>query len=662
MAHKAPPGHHRPRRDPRRGVHRPARSCSPTRSSKTFDDLFADVYDGTDAVVRSARRSTEGFAGAATRGAGSTSRCVDDGGRRRRRGGRRGHGRGLRPDRRQGRRPGRRPGHGRADVRRQLERPPTTLNPFTLVEGRAPAADDEVVIDKAAPTTAGSRSATRHGARPGPAPTSSTLVGIAKFGDADSPGRRHVRAVHRARRRSGLLGEPGKFDSISVVADDGVSQNEVVDRIRDGLARAGVEVAHRRGDHRGDPGRHPAGAVVLQRSSCCVFAVIALSGRRVHHLQHLLDHGGPAHPGDGAAAGASGASRRQVAGSVLVEAWSSAWSAPCVGLAARARRGRALKAARRLRLRAARPAARGPRPRTVVIALVGRRARHVVAALLPGAARLPGPAASPPCATSPSTRSGRVAAAARRRLRRPRAGRGARCSPALFAVGDRASGRPRRAAACSSVVAAPRPRAGPARSAACSARRWPALRGITGELARENAMRNPRRTAATAVGPDDRRGPGRRSSLVLAASVAPVDRRGASIELVQRRLRHRLRQLRRSGGSTRRRSARHRRAARGRRGGRRSRFARPRSWAPTRARDGHRPSGVFDLFDIDVVEGSADLDLGERDRRPGLPPTSEASGSATPSRSASSTTPEASSPVDRVGSTSRDRPRTSATT
>ncbi len=56
------------------------------------------------------------------------------------------------------------------------------------------------------------------------------LVGIVKFGDADSPrARRWPFSLRDAAQR--LLAEPGKFDSISVVAADGVSQSDITARI-----------------------------------------------------------------------------------------------------------------------------------------------------------------------------------------------------------------------------------------------------------------------------------------------------------------------------------------------------------------------------------------------------------------------------------------------
>ena len=87
--------------------------------TRTFDDLFADVNRGTDAVVRSSVK-IEGDFGNDVRGRIPVSLLDDGAGGRRRQGGGAAGAR-LRADRRQGRQDLGQPRHGRADVRRQLE-------------------------------------------------------------------------------------------------------------------------------------------------------------------------------------------------------------------------------------------------------------------------------------------------------------------------------------------------------------------------------------------------------------------------------------------------------------------------------------------------------------------------------------------------------------
>jgi putative ABC transport system permease protein len=104
------------------------------------------------------------------------------------------------------------------------------LNPFNLVTGRPPQADAEVVIDKASADTA----------RFAVGDTATVLVqtgrqrvqvvGIARFGTADSLAGSSVVLFTKAAAER-LLGEPGKVDGIGVVAAEGVSQQELRDRI-----------------------------------------------------------------------------------------------------------------------------------------------------------------------------------------------------------------------------------------------------------------------------------------------------------------------------------------------------------------------------------------------------------------------------------------------
>ena len=100
------------------------------------------------------------------------------------------------------------------------------LNPYELWTGTAPAGDDEIVIDKA--------SAEKAGYEPGDVatvlskgePQRFTIAGVATFGTADSPaGATAVLFTDAAAQR--LLSAPNQADAIAVTADDGVSQVDV---------------------------------------------------------------------------------------------------------------------------------------------------------------------------------------------------------------------------------------------------------------------------------------------------------------------------------------------------------------------------------------------------------------------------------------------------
>jgi putative ABC transport system permease protein len=195
---------------------------------KTFDDLFADVYRGTDAVVRgeavfegpqntgdqrprvdaslvqTVRRvdgvaTVEGSVFGYTRLVGKDGEALGD------------------------------PAMGAPTIGFSWSRSPR-LNPFRLAEGRAPRADDEIVIDKKSAADGDlSVADTATVLTQGP-PQRMKIVGIARFGTADSPGGASsvLFTLPTAQR---LVAEPGKYDSISVVADDGVSEEQVVKRI-----------------------------------------------------------------------------------------------------------------------------------------------------------------------------------------------------------------------------------------------------------------------------------------------------------------------------------------------------------------------------------------------------------------------------------------------
>ena len=105
------------------------------------------------------------------------------------------------------------------------------LNSFHLVSGAWATADNEVVIDKG--------SARRGKLSVGDVttilvqggPQQVRIAGIAKFGRADSPGGATI-AMFTMPAAQRLIGEPNKFDGINVAAGPGVSQAELADRLR----------------------------------------------------------------------------------------------------------------------------------------------------------------------------------------------------------------------------------------------------------------------------------------------------------------------------------------------------------------------------------------------------------------------------------------------
>src|SRR3954471_2543277 len=201
--------------------------------SNTFDGLFSDIYQHTDAVVR----AKETFNGSFGAGRGTISAdllptvrrasgvdkadgevqglaiIVDK------------HGDALGSNGRGA------PTFGFAYA------PDRELSTIHVVEGRGPRTGDDVVIDK--------KSADDAGYQPGdtvPVVTKAgrndyTLTGIVKFGTADSPLGATI-AAFTPSTASRVLGTPGQFDAIDVKADSGVTQDRVVTNIRSALERA----------------------------------------------------------------------------------------------------------------------------------------------------------------------------------------------------------------------------------------------------------------------------------------------------------------------------------------------------------------------------------------------------------------------------------------
>src|SRR3954452_3618073 len=201
--------------------------------SNTFDGLFSDIYQHTDAVVR----AKETFNGSFGAGRGTISAdlvptvrrasgvdkadgevqglaiIVDK------------HGDALGSNGRGA------PTFGFAYA------PDRELSTIHVVERRGPRTGDDAVIDK--------KSADDAGYQPGdtvPVVTKAgrndyTLTGIVKFGTADSPLGATI-AAFTPSTASRVLGTPGQFDAIDVKADSGVTQDRVVTNIRSALERA----------------------------------------------------------------------------------------------------------------------------------------------------------------------------------------------------------------------------------------------------------------------------------------------------------------------------------------------------------------------------------------------------------------------------------------
>jgi putative ABC transport system permease protein len=365
------------------------------------------------------------------------------------------------------------------------------LNPFHITDGREPRSDSEVVVDRATARKAhfavgdGVTVLTKSG------PHAVTVVGIAAFGNVDSPGGASY-AMFTERAAQERLGELGKVDAVKAVAADGVGQEELAGRIRHVLP-AGTEVL--------------TGAQITAEDQSTIkdqmgffntflitFALVALfvGAFIIYNTFSIL----VAQRGrEMALLRALGASRRQVLGSVLVEAVVVGALASLLGLAAGVGVAGLLKAlfaglgvdipAGGVELTS----------RAVVVALTAGVGVSVVSALFPArkAANV-APVAAMRDVAADGPEGGRlrvVVGAVVTGLGTLAMASGLFSNAGVGSVGAGAALVFIGVAMLGPAVARPLSRA--------LGSPLPRLRGMAGTLARENAMRNPKRTSATAA-------------------------------------------------------------------------------------------------------------------------------------------------------------------
>lgn len=116
------------------------------------------------------------------------------------------------------------------------------LNPMRLLPGSEPPRNaDEIVIDKGSADEADLRVGDRVQVLTQQAPKEYTIVGIARFGDVDSPLGASV-TVFEAREAQRIAGAGNVWADVSVVAEDGISQKDIRDRIEQAVEDYDVEV------------------------------------------------------------------------------------------------------------------------------------------------------------------------------------------------------------------------------------------------------------------------------------------------------------------------------------------------------------------------------------------------------------------------------------
>jgi putative ABC transport system permease protein len=367
------------------------------------------------------------------------------------------------------------------------------LNPFHLVAGHAPQAADQVVIDRKSARDGhlGVGDTTTVIVR-GP-PQRVRITGIVAFGTADSPGGASV-VLFPASVAQRLVAAPGKFTSILFVAKGGVSQQQLVSNLRSALphgleALTGAALTKETQDSFQK-------ALSFFNTFLLIFAVIALlvgafmifNTFSITVAQRTRENG---------LLRAVGASRRQVLGSVLLEALAVGIIASLIGLAA----GVAVAAGLKAMLDALGFGLPGGgivfTTRTIIVSGLAGLAVTIVAAVSPArkAAKV-----SPVAAMHEMT-AGSTGYGSKQRVMVGTAilalgiaalftGLFAHVASAIIVVGVGALLVFFGVSVLGRTVSLPLSRA--------VGSPLPRLRGVTGQLARQNAMRNPKRTAASA--------------------------------------------------------------------------------------------------------------------------------------------------------------------
>ncbi len=115
-------------------------------------------------------------------------------------------------------------------------------SPWRLAEGRAPVGPTEVVIDKGSSKSAKIKVGDSVSITTTGQPRQFTVVGIAKFAGNDSSGGATWALFDLPTAQEFVIGQPGKLDSIVVRGDGSASQSELADRIQAAIGNPEIEV------------------------------------------------------------------------------------------------------------------------------------------------------------------------------------------------------------------------------------------------------------------------------------------------------------------------------------------------------------------------------------------------------------------------------------
>ncbi|MEV7194216.1 FtsX-like permease family protein [Streptomyces sp. NPDC093510] len=204
------------------------------------------------------------------------------------------------------------------------------LNAYRLAEGRAPARSGEVVVNRGA-AEAGDLKVGDTTTLRTPDPVQVTVVGLATFGGEDGMAQTTFTGMTQADAEKYLTAKPGEASAIRVRAGPGVSQQELVDALTPVLPR-GVEAITGEASAVENTDNISGQFLDLFTSFLLVFSGVALlvATFSIHNTFAIVV---AQRTRENALLRALGASRRQVTASTLVEASVVAVIASAAGLA-----------------------------------------------------------------------------------------------------------------------------------------------------------------------------------------------------------------------------------------------------------------------------------------------------------------------------------------
>ncbi|MGW1913807.1 ABC transporter permease [Streptomyces sp. NPDC002076] len=204
------------------------------------------------------------------------------------------------------------------------------LNPYRLAEGRVPARPGEVVVNRGAAKKGGLKIGDTTTLRT-PDPVKVTVVGLATFGGQDGMAQVTFTGMTRADAEKYLTARPGQAASIAVRAAPGVSQRELVRRLTPVLPQ-GVEAITGQQSAQENTDMVSSQFLTIFTTFLLVFSGVALlvATFSIHNTFAIVV---AQRTRENALLRALGAVRRQVTAAALAEACLVAFTASLTGLA-----------------------------------------------------------------------------------------------------------------------------------------------------------------------------------------------------------------------------------------------------------------------------------------------------------------------------------------